>query len=284
MPAAHEVTVLETLALLDDEHSGLAQGVTRREYALWLGSGISLDRIVGVRGVIARVLDYLRERIDPADANCRHRRALEEILEELTDPERALVELDKPVAEWPEASARAVLGRLAGRYSQVLNTHLDGEQDEDFLLWTAVDIPNCFTSEDPDVEHLCIVMLAMEGVFTDVSSANWDYLIEAAERDLAGPGALLDICIRANDFQAAAAPAKLLKFHGCAVRAVNDAPYVPAATDRPATPDRQLPQQPELWRHASPSPRTDPPAQDPHDRLFGARCRRPADVRRCAGQ
>ncbi len=224
MPAAYEVTVLETLALLDGEHSGLAQGVARRDYALWLGSGISLDRIVGVRGVIARVLDYLLERIDPADANCRHRRARDQILDELTDPERALVELDKPVEEWPEASARAVLGRLAGKYSQVLNTRLDGEQDEDFLLWTAVDVPNCFTSEDPDVEHLCIVMLAMEGVFTDVSSANWDYLIEAAERDLAGEGALLDICITANDFQAAAAPAKLLKFHGCAVRAVNDAP------------------------------------------------------------
>lgn len=219
MPAAHEITVLEALALLDGEHAGLAQGVARRDYVLWLGSGISLDRIVGVRGVIARVLDYLRERRNISDPQCRYNRALDEILAELTAPERALVDLDQPVSAWPVEDSYAVLTRLAGKYSQVLSTLLDGEAEEDFLLWTAVDVPNTFTTEDPDVEHLCIVMLALEGAFNNISSANWDYLIEAAERELTGGNTMLDVCIQAADFQAAGADIKLLKFHGCAALA-----------------------------------------------------------------
>lgn len=222
LPAAHEITVAETLALLDTDYAGFANGIARRDYVLWLGSGISLERVVGVRGVIARVLEYLREHRDPANPDCRYNRALEEILTELTPPELALVDLTQPVANWPADHAYAVLTRLAGRYSQVLNTRLDGEAEEDFLLWTAVDVPNTFTAEDPDVEHLCIIMLAMEGVFTDISSANWDYLIEAAERELAGAGQVLDICIRAADFQNAAGQARLLKFHGCAARAADN--------------------------------------------------------------
>lgn len=224
MPAAHEITILETLAMLDGEHAGLARGVARRDYVLWLGSGISLDRIVGVRGVIARVLDYLRERRDMANPQCRFNRALDEILEELTAPERALVDLDQPVAAWPADNSYAILTRLAGKYSQVLSTLLEGEDEEDFLLWTAVDVPNTFTTEDPDVEHLCIVMLALESAFNNISSANWDYLIEAAERELTGGNALLDVCIQAADFQAAGADVKLLKFHGCAALAATAPP------------------------------------------------------------
>ncbi len=85
-------------------------------------------------------------------------------------------------------------------------------------------MPGSFTGDDPDVEHLCVVMLTLEGAFRDITSANWDYLIEAAERMLTGAvGTKIDVCIRAADFQDAVGRAKLLKYHGCAVRAVEDA-------------------------------------------------------------
>lgn len=223
MPAAWEITVAETLALLETEFDGFVEGVAQGRYALWLGSGISLDRIVGVRGVIARVIEYLRSRRDPDDPDCRFNRALERVLADLTQPERACVHLEASIEAWPEQDRLTVTSRLARTYSQVLQTPLDGEAEEDFLLWTAVDVPGSFINEEPDVEHLCVVLLALEGAFADISSANWDYLIEAAERELTGAvGSTIDVCILPEHFQAATGPTRLLKYHGCAARAVEN--------------------------------------------------------------
>ncbi|KQZ72689.1 hypothetical protein ASE06_09375 [Sphingopyxis sp. Root214] len=159
--------------------------------------------------------------MDPADNGCRYKIALDQVITQLSPPERQLLHLDQPVEDWPANDRLTVTCRLAGFYSEVLETQLDGEADADFLLWQAVDVPGSFTGDDPDAEHLCIVMLTLEGAFRDISSANWDYLIEAAERELAGTvGSQIDVCIRAGDFQGAGGRAKLLKYHGCAVKAV----------------------------------------------------------------
>jgi hypothetical protein len=224
LPAAHEISVAETIALLEADFPGVVGAVARGSYALWLGSGISLDRVVGVPAVIGRVIEYLRCRIDAGSAACRYKVALDQVLANLSPPEHEKVHLDLPIDDWPEADRRAITSRLAGFYAEVLETPLEGEADPDFLLWTAVDVPGSFTGDDPDVEHLCVVMLMLEGAFRDITSANWDYLIEAAERTLTGAvGTNIDVCIRAADFQNAAGRAKLLKYHGCAVRAVGDA-------------------------------------------------------------
>lgn len=221
MPTAGEITVAETLSLLDAEFPGVAQAVARGQYALWLGSGISLERVVGVPAVIGRVIEYLRSRMDAGNDTCRYRIALDKVLERLSSPERQRLHLNQPVETWPEEDRKIVTCRLAETYAEVLETPLDGESDADFLLWKAVDVQGCFTGDDPDAEHLCIVMLTLEGAFNDISSANWDYLIEAAERDLTGAvGSAIDVCILAGDFQNASGRAKLLKYHGCAVRAV----------------------------------------------------------------
>ena len=42
------------------------------------------------------------------------------------------------------------------------------------------------TLQEPDCEHLCIAILALEGVLGNAVSANWDGLIEAAVAQLAG--------------------------------------------------------------------------------------------------
>lgn len=225
MPAAWEISVTDTVALLEVDFPGFAEAVARGQYALWLGSGISLDQVVGVPAVIGRVIEYLRFRMDPVDNNCRHKVALDQILSLLSAPERACVHLDQPVDTWPEADRITVTKRLANSYSEVLETPLEGEADEDFLLWKAVDVPGSFTGEEPDAEHLCIVILTLEGAFRDICSANWDYLIESAERTLTGGvGTTIDVCIQASDFQNAGGRASLLKYHGCAVRAVANEP------------------------------------------------------------
>lgn len=211
--------------MLEADFPGLADAVARGSYALWLGSGISLDRVVGVPAVIGRVIEYLRSRHDPANPTCRYTVALTQVLANLSAPERERLHLDLPIEDWPEPDRRAITSRLAGFYAEVLETPLEGEADADFLLWTAVDVPGSFTGDEPDVEHLCVVMLTLEGAFRDITSANWDYLIESAERVLTGTvGAKIDVCIRAPDFQDAVGRAKLLKYHGCAVRAVDNVP------------------------------------------------------------
>lgn len=220
MPTADQITVLQTLALLDADYKEVAQGVARQEYALWLGSGISLDRIVGVKAVIERVLEYLRTNATIGDANCRFNHALEAALACLTHTERAGINLTQSVHEW--ATRDDVLNKLAGRYSNVLDIRLPNEP-EDFLLWIGVDVPNTFRAEEPDVEHICVVLLAIEGAITNVPSGNWDFLIEAAEARLtAGSAGVFDVCIRSQDFQASGKPARLMKFHGCAALAIDD--------------------------------------------------------------
>ena len=174
LPTAGEITVAETLTLLETSSPALADGVARGLYALWLGSGISLERVVGVPAVIGRVIEYLRSRMDAANDACRYKIALDQVLSQLSVPERQLVHLDQPIEGWPPDDRKAVTCRLAGFYSEVLETQLDGEAEADFLLWQAVDVPGSFTGDDPDAEHLCIVMLTLEGAFRDISSANWD--------------------------------------------------------------------------------------------------------------
>lgn len=225
LPTAWEITVAETLSLLDADFPEVARAVASGRYALWLGSGISLDRVVGVPAVIGRVIEFLRSNMADGNPTCRYKVALDQILQLLSEPEQACLHLDQPIEDWPPEHRKVVTCRLAESYSRVLNTPVAGEADVDFLLWKAVDVPGSFTGEDPDAEHLCVVMLTLEGAFRDISSANWDYLIEAAEQRLTGAvGSTIDVCIRAPDFQGAGGRAKLLKYHGCAVRAVGDQP------------------------------------------------------------
>src|SRR6266852_2036129 len=98
-PAAATISVRETLDLLDGSFLALAQGVGQGRYALWLGSGISRDRVPDLKGVIKKILSYLRDRINPADPNCRFLIALKEILKlaELSSAEEVGVALDRSV-------------------------------------------------------------------------------------------------------------------------------------------------------------------------------------------
>jgi hypothetical protein len=57
-------------------------------------------------------------------------------------------------------------------------------------------------------------------VLPDIISANWDGLIEAAINELTeSSGAALQVCVRAEDLRDAPLLSRLLKLHGCAVRA-----------------------------------------------------------------
>src|SRR5271154_2624583 len=114
-PTAATITVGQALDLLDGAFAGLAAGVAQRRYAFWLGSGISRDRVDDLKGVVTRVLTHLRDRIDPGNATCPYRVALEEamVLAHLSVTDRASVDFTTPVPGWPVINT--ILTNLAGQ-------------------------------------------------------------------------------------------------------------------------------------------------------------------------
>src|SRR5690606_13772844 len=57
-----------------------------------------------------------------------------------------------------------------------------GTEPFDYLVWNVVKVPETYAAAalQPDVEHLCLAALSLEGVATDMVSANWDPLVERA--------------------------------------------------------------------------------------------------------
>ncbi len=219
LPTAASISILETLALLDGPYAGVGTGVAQGSYAFWLGSGISRDRVIGLDGVLAKLLEFLRERVT-ASAACGYRAAFDKIIAMAapSDDERAEINLAVPVTNWP--CIENLLKRLWKQYSAVLSVEMPGER-LDHLLWVGLNFPNTFACQPADAEHLAIAMLALEGTVTEFASANWDGLIEAAMRELGYDETFYRITVTGADLRNPAAAAILYKFHGCALRAID---------------------------------------------------------------
>jgi hypothetical protein len=223
-PTAASISVIQTIGLLDGPFSELAEGLARRQYGLWLGSGISRDRVDDLRPVIERVLKYLRDNANFADPNCKYVRALREALEfaHLSDADHRGFDPAQPFVDWKPLPT--IVSRLRTNYARLLDIRVE-HHPPDHLLWDVADVPGIFAdaSLEPDCEHLCIALLVIEGALADVASANWDGLIEKAIAELTlGATDVLRVCVRPDDFREPPLRARLMKFHGCAVRARDD--------------------------------------------------------------
>jgi hypothetical protein len=222
-PSADSITVAETLDLLEGGFAALAQGVADGRYALWLGSGISGERLPDVRELILKVLEFLHARIVTGKTDCPQRHALEQAvaMAGLRPDERAQIELDDPPKTWPVL--HLVLDGLWNRYSELLDIRVEGEA-ADHLLWDAVDVRAAYGHGiRPDCEHLCIGILVLEGAVSEAASANWDGLIEAAIAELAADAdAVLRVVVLPDELREPERALTLLKFHGCAVLAARD--------------------------------------------------------------
>ncbi|WP_273071464.1 SIR2 family protein [Thioclava marina] len=203
--------------MLDGPLSSFSQGFQTGLYALWLGSGISRERVVGLDGVLAKLLENLRLRITGVD--CEHHHAFQKILNlaDLSAAEKAQIDLSQPVASWPIHNE--LINRLWNKYSKVLGTEVDGQRF-DYLLWDVLDFPTTFEAQKADAEHLAIAMLVLEGVVTDLATANWDGLLEAAMRELGRPNETFRVAVTGGDLQGPPGIGILYKFHGCANRAI----------------------------------------------------------------
>lgn len=227
-PTASNITIAEALQLLDADFAGLKTGVSRGEYAFWLGSGISRGRVVGLNGVIRKLIEFLRMKADPTNDGCVYQRALDEVLVKasLSAEEKARVDYAVDSAAWPDIDA--ILVRLSERYSRVLDVTIEGQPASDYLLWEGADFTRTFANQEADAEHLCIAVLVAEGAVSELVSANWDGLLESAAKELGLSPDVFRICVTGSDFRGPATAARLMKFHGCALRAIeNEGTYRP---------------------------------------------------------
>jgi SIR2-like domain len=221
---ADPFTVRETLTLFDTTSASFFKRFEEGGYALWLGSGISLGRLVGLSDIIRNVLIFLQTNINPSDPNCRFRASFKRALRVvLSDNELAAIDLTQPVTDWPKIEN--ILWRLAGNYARLLDLTVDGEEN-DFLVWNAARVIATFADPtiEADAEHLCIGILALEGLLPEIMTANWDGLIERAAAELSGGGNLINVCVRPQDVRQTGFRVHLYKFHGCAVLAAQDEP------------------------------------------------------------
>lgn len=219
MPTAASISIVETIELLDGPLSNFSEGFQASLYALWLGSGISRERVVGLDGVLAKLLENLRLRITGTD--CEHHRAFNAILglAELSAAEKAQIDLTQPVNSWP--IHKDLIDRLWNKYSRVLGTEVQG-QPFDYMLWEVLDFKATFASQKADAEHLAIAMLVLEGVVSELATANWDGLLEAAMVELGRPNETFRVAVTGDDFHGPLGIGNLYKFHGCAKRAIED--------------------------------------------------------------
>lgn len=222
-PTAATITINETLKLLDGDARAVADGVANGSYALWLGSGISMNSVPGLSGAVRNVLELLQTHADTSDPTCVHHKALKAAIKiaGLRKQELDALDLTKPVGEW--ANLKEIVDNLVGRYSELLDIRLAGKK-QDYLLWEGVDIKATYAAAaEPGSEHLCIAILALEGAVHEIPSANWDGLIETAIQELAeSPEQALHVIVLGEDFRDTSTVPRLLKFHGCAVLAAQD--------------------------------------------------------------
>ncbi|WP_146087862.1 SIR2 family protein [Rathayibacter sp. AY1D2] len=204
--------------MLRTNHPELVDDVADGKRVLWLGSGISRDQVPDLVELIARVLRFLRDRAASGESDAgTHSDALLEILDDYLAHERPRYESDP--TNWEPLSLEA----LRDQYSRVLGTGVAGKPN-DYLLIEGAGLPDLYGDPtlNPGPTHKLIAMLISEGVITTLASGNWDGLVEKALKEISATNALLDVYVNVDDPRSAQGHAEIAKFHGCAVRTLND--------------------------------------------------------------
>jgi hypothetical protein len=215
-------TVPAVLERFGSTFSAFTAAFNEGQYVLWLGSGISRERVPNVDALLARVVEHLRSKIIVGKLDCEYRVALDEVLRlaGLRTEELESIDFSIAVEDWP--LQERITSALVPNYSRVLDVLVGDDNPEDYLVWTALDVPNTYGSPDlePDVEHYCIAILMLEGLLEAAVTANWDGLLEKALDELTPAfGSLVRVAVKPDDFRVVGRRIEVIKVHGCAVRA-----------------------------------------------------------------
>lgn len=223
--SADQIGLAETLEMMDEHLAPLVKALCDREFALWIGSGISFGKAPSLRELVEAVIEFVRGKSDSSNLADPHYRTLRRILGDHAKLSAAEVDAQPfttPFSAWPDHAQ--IVETLRNNYSPMLDERVTG-QKSDYLLWEGVDVVARFAGlNDPDAEHYAIAILVLEGAVTDIASGNWDGLIEAAIERLSptGIGGTLHMVVEPGDARAHGSSATLIKFHGCAICCAKD--------------------------------------------------------------
>ncbi|MDQ0276530.1 hypothetical protein QO003_000833 [Arthrobacter silviterrae] len=214
--------VSDVLERFSSTFSAFSAAFNEGQYVLWLGSGISRERVPNVHALLIRIVEHLRSNIVEGKIACEYRVALDDVLRlaSLRPEELERIDFSIAVEDWPLRDR--IISALVTNYSQVLDVLVGDDNPDDYLVWTGLDVPNTYGSPDlkPDVEHYCIAVLMLEGLVPSAVTANWDGLLENALNELTPAfGSLVRVAVKPDDFRIVGPRLEVIKFHGCAVRA-----------------------------------------------------------------
>lgn len=218
-------TVSRVLERFDSSFAAFSAAFNEGQYVLWLGSGISRERVPNVGDLLGRVTEHLRTNIVVGATDCEYRTALDEVLRLAGLSATELRDLDYsiPFEDWQLKDS--IVAALVTNYSLVLDVLVGDDNPEDYLVWTGLDVPNTYGDPDlePDLEHYCVAILMLEGAVEAAVTANWDGLLEKALNELTPSfNALVRVAVKPDDFRVAGRRIEVIKVHGCAVRARDD--------------------------------------------------------------
>ncbi|ACL64450.1 hypothetical protein A2cp1_1102 [Anaeromyxobacter dehalogenans 2CP-1] len=160
---------------------------------------------------MTRLVTSLAAHVDVTDPECPYRAALEKIARHATTK---CADFTNP--------PQAFIDQLCPHYSKVLEEDVHLAAGDRSLVFDVLDLPRMYSEPAvlPDAEHRFIALLVMEGVVPRILTTNWDGLIEAAYRDAQdGHAPPLPVVISPADLDGVEPGPRLVKFHGCAVRA-----------------------------------------------------------------
>ncbi|PRB71412.1 SIR2 family protein [Arthrobacter sp. MYb213] len=215
-------TVAAVLEKFTSTFSAFSTAFSEGQYVLWLGSGISRDRVKNVAELLSSVVEHLRANIEPSNNDCEYRTALIEVLNiaSLGGEEKDSLDFTTEFKIWPLHDR--IVASLITNYAKVLDVPVGDLKPDDYLVWTALDVPNTYGAPNlvPDVEHYCIAILMLEGVVSSAVTANWDGLLEKALAELTPAfESRVRVAVTPEDFRNTGPLIEVIKFHGCAVRA-----------------------------------------------------------------
>lgn len=200
----------QALVETTDLHRRLLDG----DISLWVGSGISWDRLGGLDQFFIRFLQRLSRESIERGPESEEAKLLAEVLVRY---DNGTCDATTPFEQWEDYSP--LLEKMLAQYSTVVLLALDrlGVQAKSSIF----DIPGFYgAAQDFDLEHDVITALLAERLVSEVVSTNWDALIEAAAATRL-PQSEIAVVVAPNDTVDLGPGPMLLKLHGCARRALH---------------------------------------------------------------
>lgn len=214
-----DATLTQALVQVRDRDS-LLRGLLDGELVFWLGSGISRDQYPGLDKLLKSLLEALYAKSDLSNASCGYMATLKRIVGMTTVK---AINYGTSPSHWAELDE--LINQLWDKYSLVLNEYVSDKGTKLDLFWDLLKLQDVYgdTAIPPGTSHRLLALLIEEGVVPSIVTTNWDPLIEKAHAECSNGHYHPLTVVACNDDLTQATGTRLLKIHGCAVLACNNA-------------------------------------------------------------